>query len=222
MFFGNFVKHIQTRKQLEFENFQRLSILHSSWMRPIFRMLLLFTLSKSLCLATVHRKSIKVQQIQSKLIKLKPRDEIFGEMANGQSRLSWIFIVWFKLVYWYIYPTLSKYWVIYICISCFVKDGIHHQLRVSGVNRLMYWLSYFIGDVLKFILPLIVLFICLAVANNKSLNMSWSFLGLVFLAFILHVPGNLLFVYTFSIVFKNSRIMKNIGYLILNVVSFFL
>ena len=42
----------------------------------------LLPLSKSLHLAAVHRKPIKIQQIQSKLIKLKLLDEIFDEIAK--------------------------------------------------------------------------------------------------------------------------------------------
>ena len=45
-------------------------------------MLLLVTLSKSLYLVTGHRKSNKIQQIQSKSIKLELLDEIFGEMTK--------------------------------------------------------------------------------------------------------------------------------------------
>lgn len=90
----------------------------------------------------------------------------------------------------------------YICISCFVKNGIHHQLRVSGINRTMYWLSYLIGDLLMCILSLIVLFILVAAMNIKSLNMSALFLVLV--AFILHVLGNDLFCYTISLTTKKS------------------
>ena len=112
------------------------------------------------------------------------------------------------------------YLVNYIYISCFVKDGIRHQLRVSGMNRVMYWLSYLIGDLLMFILPLIVLFICIAAINIKSLNMSAS-LFLVFVTFILHVPGNVLFVYTFSFIFKNWETVQNTMPTILNLVSLF-
>ena len=42
----------------------------------------LLPLSKSLHLAAVHQKPIKIQQIQSKLIKLKLLDEIFDEIAK--------------------------------------------------------------------------------------------------------------------------------------------
>ena len=47
-----------------------------------FRMSLLLTLSKSLYLAAGLEKSVKIQQIKSKLIKLNLLDEIFGEMAK--------------------------------------------------------------------------------------------------------------------------------------------
>ena len=99
-FFDNFVKLIQTRKHLECEDFQRSSTLHGSWMRLIFRMSLLFTLSKSLYLATSHRKSIKIQQIQSKLFKLKPLDEIFGEMAKNSIalKLTIYLVIWISLL----------------------------------------------------------------------------------------------------------------------------
>ena len=99
-FFDNFVKLIQTRKHLECEDFQRSSTLHGSWMRLIFRMSLLFTLSKSLYLATGHRKSIKIQQIQSKLFKLKPLDEIFGEMAKNSIalKLTIYLVIWIILL----------------------------------------------------------------------------------------------------------------------------
>ena len=99
-FFDNFVKLIQTRKHLECEDFQRSSTLHGSWMRLIFRMSLLFTLSKSLYLATSHRKSIKIQQIQSKLFKLKPLDQIFGEMAKNSIalKLTIYLVIWISLL----------------------------------------------------------------------------------------------------------------------------
>ena len=99
-FFDNFVKLIQTRKHLECEDFQRSSTLHGSWMRLIFRMSLMFTLSKSLYLATGHRKSIKIQQIQSKLFKLKPLDEIFGEMAKNSIalKLTIYLVIWIILL----------------------------------------------------------------------------------------------------------------------------
>ena len=48
-----------------------------------FRMSLLLTLSKSLYLAAGLEKSVKIQQIKSKLIKLNLLDEIFGEMAKN-------------------------------------------------------------------------------------------------------------------------------------------
>ena len=99
-FFDNFVKLIQTRKHLECEDFERSSTLHGSWMRLIFRMSLLFTLSKSLYLATSHRKSIKIQQIQSKLFKLKPLDQIFGEMAKNSIalKLTIYLVIWISLL----------------------------------------------------------------------------------------------------------------------------
>ena len=99
-FFDNFVKLIQTRKHLECEDFQRSSTLHGSWMRLIFRMSLLFTLSKSFYLATSHRKSIKIQQIQSKLFKLKPLDQIFGEMAKNSIalKLTIYLVIWISLL----------------------------------------------------------------------------------------------------------------------------
>ena len=99
-FFDNFVKLIQTRKHLECEDFQRSSTLHGSWMRLIFRMSLLFTLSKSLYLATGHRKSIKIQQIQSKLFELKPLDEIFGEMVKNSIalKLTIYLVIWISLL----------------------------------------------------------------------------------------------------------------------------
>ena len=46
-------------------------------------MSLLLTLSKSLYLAAGLEKSVKIQQIKSKLIKLNLLDEIFGEMAKN-------------------------------------------------------------------------------------------------------------------------------------------
>ena len=47
----------------------------------------LLSLSKSLYFAAVHRKQIKIQQIQSKFIKLKLLDEIFGEMFKKSNSL---------------------------------------------------------------------------------------------------------------------------------------
>ena len=46
----------------------------------------LLPLSKSLHLAAVHRKPIKIQQIQSKLIKLKLLDEYLMKLPKNQSR----------------------------------------------------------------------------------------------------------------------------------------
>ena len=82
----------------------------------------------------------------------------------------------------------------------------------------MYWLSHIIGDLLMFVLPLIVLFICIAAINTKSLNMSAS-LFMVFVAFILHVPGNVSFVYTFSFIFDISATILNTVSLFCNIIT---
>ena len=82
----------------------------------------------------------------------------------------------------------------------------------------MYWLSHIIGDLLMFVLPLIVLFICIAAINTKSLNMSASLL-MVFVAFILHVPGNVSFVYTFSFIFDISATILNTVSLFCNIIT---
>ena len=92
-----------------------------------------------------------------------------------------------------------------LIIWYFVKNGIRHQLQVSGINRISYWISHLIGHLLMCILSLIVLLICIAVINIKSLNMSAS-LFLLSVAFVLHLLGNLLFVYTFS--FISSTLTK--------------
>ena len=86
------------------------------------------------------------------------------------------------------------------------------------MNRIMYWLSNLIGDLLMFILPLIVFFICIAAINTKPLNMSAS-LFLVFAAFILHVLGNVLFAYTFSFIFDSSTIFLNFVSLFYNIIT---
>ena len=86
------------------------------------------------------------------------------------------------------------------------------------MNRIMYWLSNLIGDLLMFILPLIVVFICIAAINTKPLNMSAS-LFLVFAAFILHLLGNVLFVYTFSFIFDSSTIFLNFVSLFYNIIT---
>ena len=86
------------------------------------------------------------------------------------------------------------------------------------MNRIMYWLSNLIGDLLMFILPLIVVFICIATINTKPLNMSAS-LFLVFAAFILHLLGNVLFVYTFSFIFDSSTIFLNFVSLFYNIIT---
>ena len=100
----------------------------------------------------------------------------------------------------------------------FFKNGIRHQLLVSGMDRKMYWLSYLIGDLLMFVLPLIVLFICIAAINTKSLNMSAS-LFMVFVALILHVPGNVSFVYIFSFIFDISATILNTVSLFYNIIT---
>ena len=86
------------------------------------------------------------------------------------------------------------------------------------MDRKMYWLSHIIGDLLMFVLPLIVLFICIAAINTKSLNMSAS-LFMVFVAFILHVPGNVSFVYTFSFIFDISATILNTVSLFCNIIT---
>ena len=88
------------------------------------------------------------------------------------------------------------------------------------MNRMVYWLSYLIGDLLMFVLPLIALFISIVAFNVKSLNMSAS-LCLIFMAFILHVPGNVLFAYTFSFITKNWRMLEYWSWLTLVMVSLF-
>ena len=82
----------------------------------------------------------------------------------------------------------------------------------------MYWLSHIIGDLLMFVLPLIVLFICIAAINTKSLNMSAS-LFMVFVAFILHVLGNVSFVYTFSFIFDIPATILNTVSLFCNIIT---
>ena len=57
--------------------------------RLIFSMSLLLILSKFVYLATDHRKSIKIEQIQSKLLKLKLPDEI--KLFKGYLRYKTIF-----------------------------------------------------------------------------------------------------------------------------------
>ena len=86
------------------------------------------------------------------------------------------------------------------------------------MDRKMYWLSHIIGDLLMFVLPLIVLFICIAAINIKSLNMSAS-LFMVFVAFILHVPGNVSFAYTFSFIFDISATILNTVSLFCNIIT---
>ena len=86
------------------------------------------------------------------------------------------------------------------------------------MNRIMYWLSNLIGDLLMIILPLIVFFICIATINIKPLNMSAS-LFLVFAAFILHVLGNVLFVYTFSFICDSAAIFLNLVSLFYNIIT---
>ena len=88
------------------------------------------------------------------------------------------------------------------------------------MNRMVYWLSYLIGDLLMFVLPLIALFISIVAFNVKSLNMSAS-LCLIFMAFILHVPGNVLFAYTISFITKNWRMLEYWSWLTLVMVSLF-
>ena len=127
-FFDNFVKLIQTRKHLECEDFERSSTLHGSWMRLIFRMSLLFTLSKSLYLATSHRKSIKIQQIQSKLFKLKPLDEIFSEMPKNSIALK-------LTIYLVIWINTSIQLCRYIKLFTFV---FHVSLRMESATNYEY------------------------------------------------------------------------------------
>ena len=86
------------------------------------------------------------------------------------------------------------------------------------MDRKMYWLSHIIGDLLMFVLPLIVLFICIAAINTKSLNMSAS-LFMVFVAFILHVLGNVSFVYTFSFIFDIPATILNTVSLFCNIIT---
>ena len=84
----------------------------------------------------------------------------------------------------------------------------------------MYWLSYLVGDLLMLILPLIVLFISIVAVNVKSLNMSVS-LCLIFMAFILHVPGTVFFTYTLSVILKNWELWRFWTWTILVMVSSF-
>ena len=92
MFFDIFAKLIQIRKYLECELFQRFLPFTAAGWRNLnsvsiicetqFQTSLLINLSKSWYLATGHQKLVKIQQIKSKLIKLKLPDEKFGKMAK--------------------------------------------------------------------------------------------------------------------------------------------
>ena len=131
-------------------------------------------------------------------------------------KLTW-FITWPKLFGTPIFRYLSVcLYVNYICISCFVKNGIRRQLRVSGMSRKVYWLSYLISHLLMFVLPLIILIICIFAFNIKSLKMKASLI-LVIVACILHLLGNLLFVYTFSFIFGKITTILNFVSLFCNI-----
>ena len=131
-------------------------------------------------------------------------------------KLTW-FITWPKLFGTPIFRYLSVcLYVNYICISCFVKNGIRRQLRVSGMSRKVYWLSYLISHLLMFVLPLIILIICIFAFNIKSLKMKASLI-LVIVACILHLLGNLLFVYTFSFIFGKFTTILNFVSLFCNI-----
>ena len=86
------------------------------------------------------------------------------------------------------------------------------------MNRIMYWLSYLIYDILIFVVPLIVLIICIVAAKIKWLNMNW-FLFVVLVSYMLHVPDNLLFVYTLSFVFGKSTKTLNLVSLFCDIIT---
>ena len=86
------------------------------------------------------------------------------------------------------------------------------------MNRIIYWLSYLINDILIFVVPLIVLIICIVAAKIKSLNMNWS-LFVVFVSYMLHVPDNLLFIYTLSFIFGKSTKILNFVSLFCNIIT---
>ena len=95
---------------------------------------------------------------------------------------------------------------------------MRHQLRVSGVNRLIYWLQFIVGDLVLYIFPIVAIFILVAAFDIKALNNSTA-LGCLFLLLLLYNPVSLLFGYVVSFAFNKWETLQNVMATVLIFVS---
>lgn len=96
--------------------------------------------------------------------------------------------------------------------------GIRHQLRVSGTSRLMYWLQILAGDMLFYVIPIVILFIVIPAMNIHSFNMA-NAMGAIFLLLLLYIPANLFFSYTLSFMFTKWETTQNAMPTIINMIA---
>jgi len=98
------------------------------------------------------------------------------------------------------------------------QEGLRHQLRVSGVNRLIYWLHFAVGDLFLYIFPTLAIFILIAAFDIKAFNNPTA-LGCLFLLLLLYNPVSLLFGYVFSFIFNKWETLQNVMATVLIFVS---
>ena len=79
--------------------------------------------------------------------------------------------------------------------------GIRHLLRVSGVSSFVYWLHFFIGDALVFLMPALLMLILIPAFQLPSLS-SPAAMGCLVLVVLLYLPSTLVFVYVVSFLFS--------------------
>ena len=97
--------------------------------------------------------------------------------------------------------------------------GARHQLRLSGANRFVYWISFYLGDLVCYILPLLVFFILIPAFNITALKSTVA-LGCSVLLLLMYIPLSLSVVYVFSFAFKDWKSAQNIIGTIVSFIGF--
>ncbi len=100
----------------------------------------------------------------------------------------------------------------------FFQIGIRHQLRVCGVNRWIYWLQFFLGDMLIFAFPCLLTMILIPAFDLKGFNTPAG-LGSIFLLLLLYNSVAVLFSYFLSFAFNKWETVQNVIGTVLVLVS---
>ncbi|KAL4239790.1 ATP-binding cassette sub- A member 5 [Mactra antiquata] len=81
------------------------------------------------------------------------------------------------------------------------QGKVRSQLRIAGVSFFLYWTTFFIVDIIKYIIPAILIIIVTLIMQVKSLMQSGAIVTLILSAFT-YIPNNLVFAYISSFAFN--------------------